>query len=407
MAEINKPSKINLLWSSAGDILDPGDTKYQQGWDVEIPPRQWENYIQNKQDTFNAHVNQHGICVWDSVTEYQLDKSYVQGPTNGIVYRCVQTHTNQNPETDVTNTYWDVAFASPGAFLTEGQGDARYLRITNNLSDVSSPSAARTNLNVYSKAESDNLLPFGYFYGFLLSNNGASPNTSVDVGMGQAKDSTNTNSMFLSSTLVGILQTSGSWTAGNNQNKLDTGARTSNTTYHVFVIRKTSDGSTDILFSLSATAPTMPAGYSGFRRIGRIVTDASNNIRRFFDRGNGRFDWLDPIIEVTATGVANGSSLLTLTGMSGANPVAITNFIVSGDGVTFRALPSDVTDSAINSTVTTYTGGAIGETSAGSDSGAGLAQVTCNSTGQIRIAYRTSSGNVSYRLLTMGWLEVR
>jgi hypothetical protein len=153
MANISKPGKLNLLWASGGDILDPGDTKYQTGWGVEVPPRQWENYIQNKQDQAIAHINQHGIAVWDPETEYQADTSYTQGATNGTIYRAKVTHSGQNPELDNLNTYWDIAFAAAGDFYTKAEVDADFLAKDQNLGDLLSTSDARTNLNVYSKAE--------------------------------------------------------------------------------------------------------------------------------------------------------------------------------------------------------------------------------------------------------------
>lgn len=153
MPNISKPNKLNLLWASGGDILDPGDTKYQTGWGVEVPPRQWENYIQNKQDQAIAHINQHGIAVWDDETEYQANTSYAQGQTNGTIYRAKVTHTGQNPELDTLNTYWDIAFAAAGDFYTKAEVDADFLAKDQNLGDLLSTSDARTNLNVYSKAE--------------------------------------------------------------------------------------------------------------------------------------------------------------------------------------------------------------------------------------------------------------
>jgi hypothetical protein len=72
MPQIIKPSNLSLTWASGGDVLNPGDTKYASGWQVEIPPRQWFNYLDNRQDTALAHINQHGVAVWDSATEYQV-----------------------------------------------------------------------------------------------------------------------------------------------------------------------------------------------------------------------------------------------------------------------------------------------------------------------------------------------
>ena len=153
MAQILKPTNLSLTWASGGDVLNPGDTKYATGWQVEIPPRQWFNYLDNRQDTALAHINQHGVVVWDATTEYQEDKSYVQGTTNGTIYRCIQTHTNQYPELDVGNVYWITAFASAGDFYTKAETDGLYLAKTQNLADLTNTATARTNLSVYSQAQ--------------------------------------------------------------------------------------------------------------------------------------------------------------------------------------------------------------------------------------------------------------
>lgn len=156
MPQILKPSNLSLTWASGGDVLNPGDTKYATGWQVEIPPRQWFNYLDNRQDTALAHINQHGVAVWDNSTEYQEDKSYVQGVTNGTVYRCVQTHTNQDPEADLTNTYWIIAFASAGDFYTKAEVDSTFLAKAQNLADLPNVATARNNLSVYSQAQTYN-----------------------------------------------------------------------------------------------------------------------------------------------------------------------------------------------------------------------------------------------------------
>jgi hypothetical protein len=115
MANISKPTDINKIWSASGDILAPSDNKISQGWAVEIPPRQYFNYIDNKQDQAIAHINQHGIATWDNQTEYQANLSYTQG-SNGVVYKCLVTNTNINPVGDITNS-WRVAFIDGGSSI--------------------------------------------------------------------------------------------------------------------------------------------------------------------------------------------------------------------------------------------------------------------------------------------------
>ena len=153
MPQILKPSNLSLTWASAGDVLDPGNTKYATGWQVEIPTRQWFNYLDNRQDTAIAHINQHGVAVWDSGTEYQANKSYCQGKSNGTIYRCVQTHTNQDPELDVGNVYWIVAFASAGDVYTKAEVDGAFLSRAANGSDILNAATFRNNISVYSQTQ--------------------------------------------------------------------------------------------------------------------------------------------------------------------------------------------------------------------------------------------------------------
>lgn len=105
MADIPKPNFSNALWASGGAIVAPSNVKIQTGWTAEVPPFQWENYLQNRQDQGIAHILQHGVSVWDALTEYQAGKSYVQG-SDGLLYKAITTNTNINPVTDVSNSGW-------------------------------------------------------------------------------------------------------------------------------------------------------------------------------------------------------------------------------------------------------------------------------------------------------------
>lgn len=71
MAAQTKPDSLDEVWASAGTIVDPGVDKVELGWEAEIPPYQYFNYIMNKYSEMLQHVNQYGVPEWDSLTEYQ------------------------------------------------------------------------------------------------------------------------------------------------------------------------------------------------------------------------------------------------------------------------------------------------------------------------------------------------
>lgn len=123
MALINKPD-YSEIWASGGSIVEPSDVKKQTGWTAEVPPYQWENWIQNRQDQMLAHINQRGIAAWSADTDYEAGGlSYVQG-SDGEIYRSVASSgpsaTVQDPVTDVSGTYWTpFAIVPPQASETE------------------------------------------------------------------------------------------------------------------------------------------------------------------------------------------------------------------------------------------------------------------------------------------------
>lgn len=154
MANLLKPTGVNNIWAITGTKTDPGLTKASTGWVVELPPYQTANWIEFRQDSFIAHSNQHGIPEWDAVTEYQGNVSYTKG-SNGIVYKAISTNTNTDPANPLNSAIWTQAFETYGSVAVVTASLNAHLANYNVLAGIGNTTTARTNLSVYSKAESD------------------------------------------------------------------------------------------------------------------------------------------------------------------------------------------------------------------------------------------------------------
>jgi hypothetical protein len=109
-------------------------------------------------------------------------------------------------------------------------------------------------------------------------NDGTNPNDTIGFIAGTFITSSGIQ-IYLPTTRKKI-QSSGVWTAGDTNNGLDTGARVANTFYRTFVIQNNTSGAYDILFSISATSPTVPSGYTnlGIMDYALIRANSSNII---------------------------------------------------------------------------------------------------------------------------------
>lgn len=118
-------------------------------------------------------------------------------------------------------------------------------------------------------------LPQNYRSDLTLSS-GADTDHDITVAAGEARDAADTEDMVLASALT--KQIDAAWSVGNDQGGLDTGTVAADTTYYVWLIKRTDTGVVDALFSTSGTSPTLPTNYDKKRQIGRLVTDSSANI---------------------------------------------------------------------------------------------------------------------------------
>ncbi len=154
MPNITKPSGMSTIWAESGVKTQPSAAKIAQGWVVELPPYQTANFVENKQDRFNAHVNMHGMPQWDSNTEYQGGISYVKG-SNGVIYFCLNTNTNNDPSNPLNANNWRVAFENFGSVAVV---QAQLNTLISNygvLAGLTNTATARSNLFVWSRSESD------------------------------------------------------------------------------------------------------------------------------------------------------------------------------------------------------------------------------------------------------------
>jgi len=110
--------------------------------------------------------------------------------------------------------------------------------------------------------------------GLLIKNDSSTPSAVMDVTASYAVMLNPTGNV---PTIAAAVSVTPNITA-SGANGLDTGSVASSTWYNVYLI---STGSTVAgLYSLSATAPTMPSGYSYFVRVGAVRTDSSSNLLR-------------------------------------------------------------------------------------------------------------------------------
>jgi len=152
MANITKPTGLDIIWAANGTKIDPGTSKVGIGWVVQLPPYEYQNWVDNRQDQAIAHFSQHGIPEWDTLTEYQGNLSYAQG-SDGNIYKCLATNTAKDPTNSLNGAYWRRAFEDFGSVQVVSDALAAHILNYQTLSGIGNIIAARNSLSVYSKAE--------------------------------------------------------------------------------------------------------------------------------------------------------------------------------------------------------------------------------------------------------------
>lgn len=154
-----------------------------------------------------------------------------------------------------------------------------------------------------------------YLSGLTLSYSNA---TTFGVAAGTASDNANAVMMTLASAFT---KTTSAWAVGTGSGGAFV-AINANTWYHVFLIRKTSDGSIDVGFDTNVTAANIPAGYSAYRRIGSLKTNGSSQWTNFVQDGD-YFRWFNAVSDVSISNPPQTAVTRTLTVPTGVNVQAL------------------------------------------------------------------------------------
>lgn len=196
-------------------------------------------------------------------------------------------------------------------------------------------------------------------------------------------------------TSIMVKQLDAAWLAGTDAGGLFSGAIAANTTYHCFLIRKDSDLTIDAGFDTSIIAANIPVGYTAFRRIGAVITDATPDILLFFQIGDEfllKASILDVNKAVAATAVTE-----TLTVPIGGVVTALVN-VASTSTATLYVSSLEVDDEAPGE-------GSAPLYTTRSQDGASMFPVRTNTAGEIRQRGSAAAGNI--QIATLGWIDRR
>ncbi len=147
----------------------------------------------------------------------------------------------------------------------------------------------------------DIILPKMHIYGLTLANNGTDATNDLDIAAGGCMDDTHADWIQIAATTK---QTDAVWAADNGATAtggLDLIGSAGNNEFYVWAIKNPTTGATGTLLSLSATAPTMPSGYT-LKRLVNWVKRSGGAVLPLYQMemsgGGLRFHYVTPIADV-------------------------------------------------------------------------------------------------------------
>jgi hypothetical protein len=155
-------------------------------------------------------------------------------------------------------------------------------------------------------------LPRSYLAGLGLSN-GTDFDHDIDIAVGECRDGADTQDLVLAAAVGKQIDVA--WAAGGTPGVPAGGlfagaaAIAVDLWYHVFLIRKDSDGSIDAGFDDNLSCTNIPPGYTAFRRIGSVqMKSATPDLKQFIQDGD-YVQWTDPVMEVNLASTGTTATL--------------------------------------------------------------------------------------------------
>lgn len=104
---------ITDVWASLGSIAAPTSDQQKDGWGTgTLPESYFFNYLFNLIENYLLHINQQGICVWDTFTDYPIN-GLAKGSDGNVYSGLVSPNVAHNPVSD-DGTNWEYCFAATG-----------------------------------------------------------------------------------------------------------------------------------------------------------------------------------------------------------------------------------------------------------------------------------------------------
>ena len=298
---------------------------WTSGWQVAVLAANAAPFLEDMNSVCLVFAHQLGYILQEGVAEYNVDTPYfigsiVKKTSTGEFYRSkIDDNLGNALPSMADNTEWAWQNPSgPGSGFDADTVDGIH-------ASVNPENDKLLALDANSQFPSSVISGFGNAIksSLIVKSNAASPIIQVDI-----------DAVLLS--VQGVILSAINLTAditASGANGLDTGAEAASTWYAVHVITNNDGSSVASLFSLSDTAPTLPGGFTKFRRVGWVRNNASSNFLGFEKIGD--ISHFDDVVAQTFTFPSGATSFSTFcpptsrvvivvgTFVSGANPGSI------------------------------------------------------------------------------------